>query len=105
MSFALVRTNITPMSTSGIRRFRSVIEEAICAKPDLKRISADTFRGDAAAILESLLAELSEDAILGAMNHQGFKGEAYLSTLRALVAVAKERRSLRLGGQKALPKR
>jgi len=93
------------MSTSGIRRFRSVIEEAIGAKPDLKRISADTFRGDAAAILESLLAELSEDAILGAMNHQGFKGEAYLSTLRALVAVAKERRSLRLGGQKALPKR
>jgi hypothetical protein len=83
------------MSTSGIRRFRNVIEEAIPAKPDLTKSSADTFRGDAAAILESLVAELSEDAIRGALDHQGFKGKAYLSAIRALAAVAKERRSLR----------
>ena len=86
------------MSVAGKRRFKSVIEDAISSKADIAPITADTFRSDAAAILESLIAELDESAVLQAMNHQGFEAEAYLSTIRALAVIAKERRPQRQAG-------
>jgi hypothetical protein len=82
------------MSASSVRRFPNIIEAAILAKPHLKKSSVNTFRGDAAAILESLVAELSEDAIVKAMNHQGFTGKAYLPAIRTLAKLAQERRSI-----------
>ena len=86
------------MSVTGKRRFQSVIEEVIASKPVLAAISADTFRYDAAAILESLLAEYDESTVLAAMTHQGFDAEAYCSTVRALARVARKRRPLRKAG-------
>lgn len=86
------------MSVAGKRRFPSVIETAISAKTGIKEITADTFRSDAAAILESIVAEFAEKDILKAVENQGFTAEAYLNTLRALVEVAKERRPQRLRG-------
>ena len=89
----------------GTLRLRSVIEEAIHSKPHLKEISAKTLRSDAAAILESLLAELSEEVVLLAMNDQGFEGKAYMSSARAIADVARERRKLRGDREKARMKR
>ena len=86
------------MSVKGKRRLPSVVEAAIAAKSNIKSITADTFRFDAAAILESLVAEFDEHALLDALNHQGFKAESYLSTLRDLIAVARTRRLLRNAG-------
>jgi hypothetical protein len=86
------------MSVIGKRRFRSIIEEVISSKVSIEPITADTFRSDAAAILESLIGEFDEDIVLKAMNHQGFEAEAYRSTIRALATVARERRPLRKAG-------
>ena len=86
------------MSVAGKRRFPSVIEAAIAAKPDIKEITADTFRSDAAAILESLVAEFDEQVLLDSLTHQGFDAKAYRSTLRGLVDVARPRRPERLAG-------
>ena len=86
------------MSVTGKRRFKSVIEQVITSKPALVAISADTIRSDAAAILESLLAEYDESAVLAALAHQGFDAEAYRFTARALANVARERRPLRKAG-------
>ena len=86
------------MSVKGKRRFPSVIEAAISEKSEIKEITADTIRSDAAAILEALVAEFDEQAILLAMNNQGFAGKAYLSTLRSLIEVAQKRRPDRLAG-------
>lgn len=83
------------MSAEGKRRFRSVIEEAIAAKSGIAEITAKTIRSDAAAILESVMGEFDEELILRAMKSQGFEAEAYRSTIRALAAVAIERRPLR----------
>ena len=77
------------------KRLVSVIEETISSKPNLKIVSAETLRSDAAAILESLLAELPEDAVLAAMNNQGFEGKAYMSSARAIALIARRRRLLR----------
>ena len=70
------------MSVTGKRRFQSIIEEAISSKTKIEAITADTFRSDAAAILESLIAEFDEDTVLAAMSHQGFEAKAYCSTSR-----------------------
>ena len=72
----------------------SLIEEAIQAKgPGYAEASARTFRTDALAILESLAAELDESTVAAALARQGFRSaEQYLSTFRALAAVAKSRR-------------
>jgi hypothetical protein len=86
------------MSVNGKRRFRSVIEEAISLKVGIATITADTFRSDAAAILESVMAEFDEEMVLKAMKRQGFEAEAYRSSIRALAAVARERRLLRNAG-------
>jgi len=83
---------------AGKRRFPSIIEKAISSKARIQAITADTFRSDAAAILESLIAELDEDAVLDAMNNQGFAAKSYCATIRALAAVARERRLLRKAG-------
>lgn len=90
------------MSVTGRRRFPSIIEQVVASKPKIKKITADTFRNDAAAILESLVAEFKEDDVVGAMNQQGFKGEAYRQTIKSLAAVAKQRRLLRraIGGNR-----
>lgn len=78
-----------------MRRFKSIVEQALSGKPDLKEISRVTFRQDSAAILESLLATDSEADIVQAMDRQGFTGSAYLPTIRALRAIALERRPKR----------
>jgi hypothetical protein len=72
----------------------SLIEEAIQAKgPDYAEASARTFRTDALAILEALAAETDEDTVTAALSRQGFRSvEVYLTTFRALAAVAKSRR-------------
>jgi hypothetical protein len=88
------------MSVAGKRRFRSIIEEAISSKANVAAVTAATFRSDAAAILESLAAELDESVVLEAMNHQGFEGDAYRSTIRALAIVARDRRPLRNAGSR-----
>jgi hypothetical protein len=76
------------------KRQDSLIEEAIQAKgPDYKEKSAQTFRTDALAILEALVAEAREEDVRGALTRQGFRSpDQYLSTLRALAAVARSRR-------------
>lgn len=86
------------MSVAGKRRFRSVIEEAISSKPNIAEITADTFRSDAAAILEAMIAEFDESDVLKAMSNQGFKAEAYRSTIKALAKTARERRLHRKAG-------
>jgi hypothetical protein len=87
------------MSVKGKRRMKSVVEAAIDAKEDIKEITATTFRNDSAAILESLVAELSEGVVTKALKNQGFAADAYLPTLRALASLAKTRRPQRLASQ------
>jgi hypothetical protein len=72
----------------------SLIEEAIQAKgPGYSEASERTFRTDALAILEALVAEADESAVEAAMNRQGFRSsDSYLTTLRALRTVALSRR-------------
>jgi hypothetical protein len=72
----------------------SLIEEAIQAKGSgYSESSARTFRTDALAILEALVAESDEAAIAAALVRQGFRpSESYLSTFRALADVARSRR-------------
>ncbi len=72
----------------------SLIEEAIEAKgTDYAESSARTFRTDALAILESLVAEVDDAAAKAAIVRQGFSwSPAYLTTLHALVEVARSRR-------------
>lgn len=86
------------MAVRGKRRFQSVIEEAVSLKTNIAAITADTFRSDSAAILESLIAELDENTVLQAMSNQGFEAEAYRSTIKALASVARARRPLRKAG-------
>jgi hypothetical protein len=73
----------------------SIIEEAIQAKgPRYSEASARTFRTDSLAILEALVAEADEAAVAAALVRQGFRSsESYLTTFRALVAVALSRRA------------
>jgi hypothetical protein len=73
----------------------NVIEAAIAAKPHIKPITAHTFRNDAAVILESLIAETTEQSVLDAIERQGLRGYAYLSTFRSLKAKADTRRTER----------
>ena len=87
------------MSVKGKRRMKSVVEAAIDAKPDIKEITATTFRNDAAAILESLVAELSEGVVTKALANQGFAADAYLPTLRALTILARSRRPQRMASK------
>jgi hypothetical protein len=72
----------------------SLIEEAIAAKgPRYSESSARTFRTDALAILEALVAEADEAAVAAALTRQGFRSsDSYLTTLRALAVVAQSRR-------------
>jgi hypothetical protein len=72
----------------------SLIEEAIQAKGSkYSEASARTFRTDALAILEALVAEADESAVAAALARQGFRPSgSYLSTLRTLAAVARSRR-------------
>ncbi|HUR54158.1 MAG TPA: hypothetical protein VMZ71_08505 [Gemmataceae bacterium] len=70
----------------------SLIEEAIRAKGQ-DYADAGTFRTDALAILESLVAEIDEAAVESALVRQGFRmSSSYLSTFRALAEVARSRR-------------
>ncbi|MCP5525068.1 MAG: hypothetical protein H7A46_26385 [Verrucomicrobiales bacterium] len=78
-----------------MRRFKSVVEQALANRPGLKEISAVTFRQDSAVILESLLPAHSEADIAEAMDRQGFKGKACLPTIRALRNIGLDRRLLR----------
>ncbi|HVK07601.1 MAG TPA: hypothetical protein VM597_02375 [Gemmataceae bacterium] len=75
-------------------RHDSLIEEAIRQKgPGYSESSARTFRTDALAILEALVAEADESAVAAALARQGFRPSgSYLSTLRTLAAVARSRR-------------
>jgi len=86
------------MSVAGKRRYPSVIEAAIAARSGIKEITAETFRSDAAAILESLVGEWDEETILVAMTRQGFDAKAYGCTLRSLVKIARRRRQERMTG-------
>jgi hypothetical protein len=72
----------------------SLIEEAIQAKgPGYSEASIMTFRTDALAILESLVAEADEAVVAGALERQGFRSSgSYLTTFRALAEVARTRR-------------
>ncbi len=75
-------------------RHGSLIEEVIEAKgSDYAESSARTFRTDALAILESLVAEVDDASVKAAMERQGFRwSQAYLTTLHALAEVARSRR-------------
>jgi len=88
----------TPMSgVAGKRRFPSLIEAVIAAKGEtIQEATANTFRTDAAVILESLVAEFSAEVVLAAMRNQGVAAEAYRSTLGALAELARARRAERL---------
>ena len=78
------------------RKFPSVVEHVVEQKAyPTETTSADTFRSDSAAILESLVAEFGEEIIVTAMNNQGFEGYSYRSTLKALAVEAIQRRQLR----------
>jgi hypothetical protein len=72
----------------------SLIEEAIRAKgPEFAASSAQTLRTDALAILESFVAEVSEETVMNALSNQGFRSSgSYLTSLRALAEVARSRR-------------
>jgi hypothetical protein len=76
-------------------RLQSLVTEAINAKSGIKPITARTFEQDAACILEALLARATESEVLTAMEFQCFTSEAYLSTIRTLMAIAKRRRTMR----------
>lgn len=82
--------------TDGFKRapHESLIDEAIQAKgPEYAEASARTLRTDALAILEALVAEADESAVAAALERQGFRSSgSYLTTLRALSAVARSRR-------------
>jgi len=72
----------------------SLIEEAIQAKGNnyLDR-SAQTFRTDALAILESLVVDIDDASVVTALQKQGFRSSgSYLTTLHALAEVARSRR-------------
>lgn len=71
----------------------SLIEEAIEAKEsDYAESSARTFRTDALAILEALVAEVDDATVKAAIERQGFRwSQAYLTTLHALAEVARSR--------------
>ncbi len=73
---------------------KSLIEEAIEAKgASYAEASKQTFRSDALAIFESLLEQTDEVTVVDALTKQGFKSaEMFLSTFRALAAVAQARR-------------
>ena len=72
----------------------SLVEEAIREKGSgYSEASAQTFRSDAMAILEALMAEADEAEVAAALTRQGFRSSgSYLATLRALAAVARSRR-------------
>ena len=72
----------------------SLIETAIAAKgPSYSAASAVTFRSDAMAILEALVAEADGVKVAAALERQGFQASgSYMTTLRALTAVASSRR-------------
>lgn len=80
------------MSVKGKRRLTSLIEAVIKAKGEIQESYAVTIRSDATAILEALVAELDEAAVLDALRKQGFDPPAYRSTLRALAELARQRR-------------
>lgn len=84
----------TPMNEFKRAPHDSLIEEAIQAKgPGYAEASARTFRTDALAILEALVAETDEAAVAAALEHQGFRSSgSHLTTFRALVAVSRSRR-------------
>jgi hypothetical protein len=72
----------------------SLIEDAIRAKGlEYSEASARTFRTDALAILEALVAEADEAQVAAALKRQGFRPSgSYLTTLRSLAAIAQSRR-------------
>ena len=72
----------------------NLIEETIDRKgAGYSEASAKTFRSDASAILEALVAEVDEGSIEATMTRQGFQwSDSYLSTFRALASVARSRR-------------
>jgi hypothetical protein len=82
------------MNESKRTPHRSLIEEAIEQKgSDYSEASIRTFRSDAMAILEALVAEADEAEVMAALARQGFRSsDSYLTTLRALAAVARSRR-------------
>lgn len=86
------------MSVAGKRRMPSVVKAAIKAKGELEPITVMTYERDAACILESLVAQYSEQEVLTALKAQGFDAPAYRSLLRALAKLAKARRPERLAG-------
>ena len=75
-------------------RHRSLIDEAIERKGEAyAETSKSTFRSDSMAILESLVAEADEEAVMAALVRQGFReSTSYRTTLRALAEVARSRR-------------
>lgn len=76
------------------RQHSSIIEAAIKKKGSrYSPSSARTLRSDALAILESLVSDLDDGALIEDMAKQGFKfSESYLTTLHALAEVARSRR-------------
>ena len=76
------------------RRHRNLIDEAIKRKGEgYADASKSTFRSDSMAILESLVAEADEDAVMAALVRQGFReSSSYRTTLKALAEVARSRR-------------
>ena len=88
--------SINIMSTGGKRRLRNIVEATISLKVGIKPTTAKTLRSDAAAILESVLGELDENAVVAALDNQGLEGNAYRPAIRVLAKIARERRQLRL---------
>jgi hypothetical protein len=86
------------MSVAGKRVFRNLVEVVVAGKGDIRPRTVDTVHSDASAILEALLAEVDEKAVLAALRHQGFDAEAYLPNLRPLAEEARSRRPVRIAG-------
>lgn len=87
------------MARKGKAGFPPVIEAALKVNPQIGDV--DTFRRDCNCILEAILAEFDEDAILEALKNQGFKARAYKTNLGHLRKLACERRPKRLAGSGA----
>lgn len=83
------------MGVKGKRRMKSIVEATIDGKPHLKAVSKTTLRSDASCILESLVAEISEEFLVDALTNQGLDAAAYRSNFRALRKVALSRRMKR----------
>jgi hypothetical protein len=96
---APIRRKKRPAGASKKRKFPSIIEAMIKAKRNAADNYVPTLRTDAGCILEALVAEFDEQAVLEALRKQGLTPDAYRSTLQALTEIARGRRGDRIAAR------